>query len=637
MSVARSAVVFAVVGVVVGSVACVPPAPPDAAPGVTVEMDATISPLDPDFFSMPWPNEIRTDAQGHLDLFRFPGTDESIELAYLAGQVAGAVSDFGTQTAVYLRLTGAIDPSTLPSPAESVHPDSPVQLVERDDPTTRVPVIARIEPDDGFRGSNLLSLLPYPGHTMRPGTEYLVVVTRGLADPGGTPLRAARLIGELDGDDWGFKARSAWDWLELRSQRDAARQALDAGGSWSGDDLVGFTGFRTQDATAEMAAVAAAVDGLDLPAPELEVAACQPGEKTVALRGTAELPLFQGGDYPFRFFGGGIVAADGVAVVQGWQEHEMALSVPCGEAPAGGWPIQTFIDGTGGGANVTGAHALSSRAIMGSVPPLYGEGSPYVDETESTYYNVYNPVAARGNQIQQAAHNLSLIRVLQELVLEGAPFGSAGPVTTDDSKISVSGQSQGAQTLPLVAWAEPDIDAVVAGAGGAGYYNQVAYRRSSREQLARYAGGIEDYDIRNPIAQLVSVLVDNSEAANFPTEAHYLNITGEDDSCLVLESARHLAGAQHLALVGAGLPSVFGEDSLEPERLETPVSGNAAGRTRVNLELPGGHYNAKANAELATRFAEDALDGSTPVVDEPIYHSSRNCSEIRYGDFASGL
>ncbi len=174
------------------------------------------------------------------------------------------------------------------------------------------------------------------------------------------------------------------------------------------------------------------------------------------------------------------------------------------------------------------------------------------------------------------------------------------------------------------------------GAGGAGYYNQVSYRTSSRVQLAEYAGRVEDYDIRNPISQLVSTLVDNSEAANFPTSSHYLNFTGEADSCLVLESARHLAGAQQLSLVGASLPSVFGEPSLDPGRLVPPVAGNAEGRTRVSLELPGGHYNAGANPELATAFAEAALDGATPVVDEPLYYTERNCSEVRYGEFASG-
>lgn len=610
---------------------CVPPAV-QSPNGVTVSMDLVYS---DGFFSLPWPNDLRKTTAGTLDLTGFPGTDSSVELFVVSSLASSELRGFGTQTAVYLRLTGAIDPSTLPSPEQSTTADSSVQLIDLDHPGTRVPVVARIEPADRHRPSNLLSLLPYPGHTLRPDTRYAALVTSGLHDAAGDPLAEAPIIANLDEDAWLGRARSEHDWQALRAQRNAVRAALATSGT--DDSLVGFTVFRTADSTREMRGVAAAVERL--PAPTINWSSpltCWPSATTVTVSGTVDLPDFQSGTFPFTYSGGGIsIGPDGAAYLQGYRTYPILVRLPCAETPAEGWPIETFIDGTGGSANIWGAIGFVDDAIAGSIPPLFGGGTGGAGG-ESEFYNFLNPQAGRTNPIQQAANHLALIKALKHLVIEGEVVGRASAVRADPSRVMISGQSQGAQTLPLVAAMDDDVVAVVSGAGVAGFYNQVSYRRWAREQLGEYTG-TDVLDIRNPWAQLVGTVEDLAEAANYPNDANHLNFAGKADGCVPLEASRHLAGAMRLSIAGAQWGSILGSPSLDPPMVDGPVTANVGGRTKVSIEAPGGHGIAYANSTIASEFTAAAFAGDAPTVPAGPYGTNDWNCEPRWGEIGDGL
>jgi hypothetical protein len=615
---------------------CVPPPTTTVRGATTVEMDAS---WGSGFFSLPWPNDVRRTADGTLDLAGIPSAGNPV-LAALFRAASEELTGHGTNAAAYLRTTGPVDPDSLPSPSDSAAADSPVQLVALDGTDRRVPVIVRVEPADGFRPRNLLSLLPYPGHAMSPATTYAVVVTSGVRDLTGAPLAPAPLIDALDEPFRAGLARSSRHWSALRAQRDRARDVLARSGHWRPEDLVGFSEFRTQDSTALMGAVAAAVDRFPVAVPDLEpVGDCEPGTGRRHLTGRLVVPRFQAGNTTRTGAGGRIaVGDDGVAVVQRTATIGVGVNVPCAPAPEGGWAIQTYLDGTGANVRVEGGFGRAATAtVIGSIAPLYSPAENGDAYNELLFYNFLNPAAARTNPIQQAADNLVLIRMLQLLELDGEPFGSATPVRTRDDRVVVTGHSQGAQTVALVASSSPDVVGIVTSAATSGQYNSISYRSDVREIIGAVLGTRRGIDVRNPLVQVIQTLMDAVEPANFPTTGHWLNFAGRDDGCLTLEASRHLAGSQGLTVVDPQWPSIWGDAALDPVVADLPVAGNGpGGTTRVSVEAPGAHRVAFGNTALVGAFIDAMAAGDTPTVpDSPIDVGPPDSCTPRFGEIGS--
>lgn len=589
------------------------------------------------FFSLPWPNDIRKKADGTLDLAGLPD-NSNVVLRVVIDRVGASVSDFATNGAIYLRTTAPIDPSTLPNPTSSVVPASPILVVNVDDPTDRIPVVARVDREDVFRPSNLISLLPYPGHAMRSNARYVVAVTDALHAADGQPLEPSWLIGALDGDEWQGKARSEGDWRALRRQRDEARAALTALGV-DPARLVGFTALHTQDSQRDLRAMAATLDMVTIDPPTLTtLAACAAGTTSVGLSGTIRSPQFQAGAAPFELDGGAIiVGADGRAVLRGWSTIPLELSVPCGPSPVGGWPVVTWVNGTGGGASVQspGVPPVYDRAVVASIPPTFGEGTEHPDPNELLFYNPLNPAAARSNILQQTIDDLVLLRSLDVMRLDPTITNTMETVGVNPDRTLIVGQSQGAQTLPLVASLRP-VSGILSGSGSAGFYNQFAYRSSSRGILGAFAP-IDTLDITSPVVQLVEQLIDAGDPANYPTTTNFLNLAGRDDSCVPLESSRHQAASQNLTVVYPQFGSIFASPSLDPPTAAFPYTAPVGAPIRVSIELPGGHFAIAYNPDLEVRFTESVFDGTPLGLVDEIRNSLDNCPGVHYGPIASGL
>lgn len=616
--------------------------------------------LDKGFFSLPWPNDVRTLSDGSLDTSGLPGSTVD-PLAVLAGEVtlgrvllpevlrsAGRTVDgFGANSALYMQSSVPIDPATLPDPVSSVDASSEVMLMDLDHGNSPAPVLVETRAvGNRFRPANSLIVLPYPGHPLKSATRYALVVFDGVRSASGNPLEAPPLIEALD-DPWSPElGGTAQRWEALRIQRDATRAAVVAATDHDSADIVAFSVFTTQDLHRDMAAVASTVR--QITPPELQLTATTPCgldwradfTETALLRGTLAMPRFQRGAFPYLSGGGEVeIGPDGLAVVQSTTDVPVEIRVPCSSAPAGGWPAVGFVDGTGSDGRIDSSglpFGLHGR-VVAEIPPLYGGvGLDALDPLQRAFvsalgfddstlggllfYNLLNPTVARSNVFQQAADHLVLTKALRSLSFDTSGLGGDGPASVDPARVSASGHSQGASTLPMVAWSDPEVASVVSSSGSAGYYHAFAHTADKRFQLSQLTGDIGLLDELNPMVQVAQTVMDAADPANYPSSVDYLNVAGRLDGCVGIESARHLAGATGLDVVDRQEPSsIYGSSELDATDVTTPVSGNRDGHTRVSIETAGGHYVATSDFGAGTAFL-DAIDaGSTPTITANAY------------------
>lgn len=628
----------AIVALLAGTLACVPLANPVAEPAILMTPGRSAG-----FFSFPWPNEIRKTAAGKLDLAGFPG----VALNPLMGDVlpaipllpsaiqraSSALTDFGTNTAVYFQSSTPIEQSSLPSATESTRPDSSVMLIDLDHGGSRMPVIAVADSTSTrFRPKNTLTLLPYPGHPLRPGTNYAAVLFSGIRDKQARDLSRSTLLDQLDSPWQASTGATAVQWTALQSQRDEIAAAVQATTLRSASEIIAFTQYRTQEVSTELDAITSTMNA-SAP-PQINVSSLGPceadlkasGALTAKLVGTMDLPTWMQGPYPYLTEGGSIlITPEGRAIAQGSITSAVTARIPCGEAPTAGWPVAAYINGTGGTADIdTNRPQFDTNGwIVGVIAPLYsGAVNPLlVDLGVDDYlaeglliYNFLNPVSARFSPIQQAANHLALLRGLKQLSLDGSLLGTSGPVTASQTVDLISGHSQGAQTLSLVATMDPQIDGVFSSAGSGGQYHSISHT-ALRSALALFAGEPESLDELSPLVQLIQTILEPSDAINYPTTPNFLNVAGAADDCAVLETSRHYAGATELAIANQQSPSsIYGEPALDPPTVQFPATANANGKTRVSVETPGGHYSASANRWIGTNFVNDIAAERIPVV-----------------------
>ncbi|MGB6059809.1 MAG: hypothetical protein WBF71_16255 [Microthrixaceae bacterium] len=643
--------------------ACTPPPP---GPVVAIDMDPAMS---GGFFSLPWPNDIRRSPDGSLDLEGLPGVDllpgevpSTLRTMFpaLVEGMGRSLHGFGVNTATYFASQLQLSPGSLPSPSATLGPRPSIVLLDLDHPGERIPVIADFQiTGDRNRPNNLLTVLPYPGHPLQESTRYAVALTPGLITLSGQALAPSQLIGQLDQPWSPSTGVDAATWTALRQQRDDVRAALTAETTWQASDLVAFTVFTTQDVRGDMQAVSDAVDAS--PAPTLNVTyqgACTTdyragGTQTAALSGTLELTRWQNGTYPYYDGGGEIViGSEGRAVPQGSFAAQFTARVPCGTMPAGGWPLLTFIDGTGGtfDLNSTTLPLTYQGYLIAEIAPLYGAGrgitlTPLMTQlgittiqgaSQFTFYNFLNPAAARSNTIQQVGENLQLLDAFRSLAIDGSSLGTTGLVTTDPDRQVIAGQSQGAQTLPMVAAMRPSISGVLSSAGSGGLYHALAHNPGNRLMLGQLTGDAQVLDELNPIVQVSQTMLEGGDGINYPNTTNYLNYAGRDDICVPFETSRHFAGATGLPVHYASAPtSAYGDIAVDPPTLGSlPVQGNVGGRTRASLELPGGHYVAYDQTGITAGYLSALASGLTPTIPADGYQfgwfSSQNCPGSRW-------
>lgn len=588
---------------------------------VAIAMDPTLA---GGFMSMPWPADSRRRPDGTIDLAGFPGRDVSSSLDQSLAKGEVATHGFGTNSAIYMQTTAPIDPASLPTASQSVRRHASVVLLDLSNPRAApVPLLTdfKVAPTR-LRPANLITLLPYPGHPLSPGHRYAAVAFDGLRDTGGRALAPSPLLEALDGRPPAGVSASVW--FRLRSERAATFRALRARTLWRARDVVAFTVFTTQRITPDLDAIAAAIRALPPPEPvERTVGDCSAGDPRIVVSGAVDLPKWQVGVPPYLLSGGEIVIGpDGRAVREGTERAQFQLALPCAKAPAHGWPILLFMDGTGGVANAGFISQLGEAPlpyVVVSIAPLYsGDRSVGVD-TALAFFGVTNPVAGRTNQLQQAADMLYLERIAKDLQLSPSEGVGGVPPLIDDETVVVAGHSQGAITVPLVLAEDRSIDGGFISSGGAGLYHSLVHRADVHLLITSLLSAEPgELDIFHPDVQVLQTIAEIGDAANYArrVRSDVALYAGWIDGCSPIEANVDLAEALRVPIANPIARPVFGTSRFEPSTADLPVSANLAdGRTGVTVALEQGHFGASLNPGIGRSFINSIADGRPATVD----------------------
>jgi hypothetical protein len=603
--------------------------------------------LTADFYALPFPNDLRKQADGKIDFSLYPRvgglTDTYTDI--FASDLVG----FGTNAAVYFRFDGPIDPATLPSDAPASVADGATAFIVDVTPgsTTfgkRSPVLAHFSPARyDFIGPNWVALLPFPGIVLREKTTYAAVLTNGLKGMDGLPVRRAAaldsvLTGQTDNNPRIAQAESAYapftDWL--KSQGDL------------GTHVVNVAVFTTRDVTSVMAHLRTAV--YSTAAPVLTgLTDGGPGLGGVdhVYTGTFQSPNFQVGDPPYQTQGGAIqYGADGTPTVQRIESLRVAMTIPEGTMPTGGWPVVIYAHGTGGdyesfitdgsGAAAAlvkdaGGSTIAELAMISIDQVLHGPRDPTGSNPDLTFFNFQNLRAGHDNPKQGALDDYQLVRLVKAIDVAQAP-GTNKPIKFDATKIYFKGHSQGSLTGPLFLSAEPEVKAVVlSGAGGVLIYTLL--NKTQPVNIPQLLGAVlaDPVDQYHPFLNLLQAYMEDSDPVNY---AHLLMREPPDgfqpksvyqslgivDHYTPVPNIKALALALGVQPVNPMLAPIENLDLVGQSWGTAPVTGNAtsngATATGVLLEYTApagddGHFvvfdvpaaTAQSNRFLATHAA----------------------------------
>lgn len=566
-----------------------------------------------DFFSQPFPSDLRRLPGGGIDLSGFESEDVIVSQVIAAAEEAEAFSVGG---AIYFTFSAAVDVSTLPSDgAETLEPQASVYVVNVD-PTSpgygeRVPLWIRFEDEPSrFISAHWLALLPYPGAGLRTGTTYAAVVTRRLHAVTGEPFGRDGDFGALLGGSERSEvvaARATFAPL-LEYLADASRPI---------EEVVAATVFTTER-PGTLLRRAREVIYRDVAPPEVSDLSLVSQDNGYNLyEGTFEGPIFQQGDAPYRNAGGEIrVDEQGDPVLSHMETLRVALAVPTGAMPAAGWPVTIYRHGTGGdylsfAENGTGVRLaapvdsdgspLAPVAVISMDGVVHGPragasgGSP-----ETLFYNFQNPWAGRDNSRQEAIDNFQLLRLVDSVNVSAAPE-TGQPIRFDPDHVYFFGHSQGAITGALFVPFEPRLRAAILSGAGANLILTLLRKKSELDIEALLEIALDDpaygpLDEFHPVLTVLQTFIEPADPLAYAQDyfasdepgvgAPSLFLTyGRGDSYTPNLTTRVLAETIGAAPAGEVLDSYEAYDLLGGvSPLALPVCDN--------LSVDGGHRTA---------------------------------------------
>ncbi|MEJ7598964.1 MAG: alpha/beta fold hydrolase [Kofleriaceae bacterium] len=463
-----------------------------------------------DFYALPFPNDLRRDPDGTLDLSAFP-TNSLIVDSYRAA--ADTLDGFGLNQAIYARFDGPLDPETVPDPRGSLDPQAAVYLIDIDPASPaygeRVPIAARFRADPTVTlGPNHLVARPYPGFGLTDGTTYALIVTDRVTG-NGVAVKRAPAFDQLMGTGGE---------LEILAAREVYAPLLawlDEAGGDERSDVITAAVFTTQRATATVPAIRRAIFAAPGPvATNITAGEPMPGFRTFL--GAYKAANVQSGAPPYRNAPAGeiVIGADGAAVIQRMEQMRFALTVPPTTVPAAGWPIVIYSHGTGGDHlsfvrdGTAAALAAQGIAVISTDQVLHGPRNPG-GEPELDFFNFANPYAMRDNTLQGAADAFSQLRLVQTLRVAGQRF--------DATRIYFFGHSQGGVTGPGFVAFEPSLTgAVFSGTGGLLYLTLLTKTKPlDVPMLVETFLRDDPVDEDNPSLALFQMWAERADGANY--------------------------------------------------------------------------------------------------------------------------
>jgi hypothetical protein len=463
------------------------------------------------FYDFPYPSDLRLTKTGTPDLTGLPFPSFLTQMPSL---VASAMEHPGFPVVPVAYFDFSAPLASLDSTQVIVADvTSPILLVDVDPASsqrgTLTPVVATTPPMDGWVTGNLLAVAARPGFVLYPDRKYAFVVMKALDDASGLPLTPPPALEEL-------RLGKAPEGTNGAAALTLYQPLWDTLGKLGVDtaNVAAATVFTTGDVVASNAQIAAALAAkypvtIDDLVPYADPPAMQ--DRFCPLTGTITLPQFQQGTPPFNTEGLFQLGSDGLPEMQGTQVVPVAISLPVGEMPAAGFPLVTYVHGSGGlstevidrgqwipmmdtstcapgtvdtwnnvtGCNIAGegpAYVLApfGFAMAGAAMPLNPERFPGATETE--YLNLGNLAAMRDTFRQGIIEQHMFLDALTSLTIDPATLGACAGVTLpagatafsfDASHLFEQGQSMGGMYANMISAADPRLKATLpTGAGG---------------------------------------------------------------------------------------------------------------------------------------------------------------------------
>jgi pimeloyl-ACP methyl ester carboxylesterase len=442
-----------------------------------------------DFFRLPFPNDIRLDAKGHVDISDFPtpGLNPLVGIDPIAAyvKVVNGMEGWGTNATVTFRFSGPIN-------LGSFSGEDGIVWVDITDPTD--PIFSGIGYQTSTGNTNyvchdMLSIRRADGFPMEPGHVYAVMLTAdGKSKHGDKLVRAPNFSAMLQ-TSAPADAKLAAAYAKFEPMRTYLKtQSIDPDSVLVGTVI---TVGPTRDLMTDLAAAVRATDlpkasqwtlcdkGVKSPCPQAEESrACgEANSKFSEYHALVELPIFQQGEPPYLTQGGEIKTSKPART----EAVCMSLTIPKGvQQPADGWPLVVFTHGTGGSFRSSViqkpvAETLSAATMPGGTVNFAVLGYDQVEHgprrgdseesPDNLFFNFLNPNAAQGNPLQGAADVLSIGRFASNLDLSAVETGGTA-IKVDAQRIVYFGHSQGSMAGSLALPFAPEYKAAVLSGNG---------------------------------------------------------------------------------------------------------------------------------------------------------------------------
>jgi hypothetical protein len=443
----------------------------------------------PDFYRLPFPNDIRVKADGTLNMSDFPRPGPSILGVDIVDLYATAWSEdfagFGSIAPVTFRFSSELDFNTLGTNGANLHY---VDITDPASPNFGADRGRNYGYDTGkgkFLCQQSLVVGNNPNDPLEPNHTYGIYFTTDVKSKAGAAPAIDPDLTAVLSDTQPTDPDLARAWTQYAKFR-----AYLAAKSIPASSVAGLSVITTGDPTAPAKALADAT--LAGPLPQLtdltlcdgtNVSPCAGegdracGDSTGSfyeIHGKFTEPNYQNGTPPYATVadGGAIAYTAGVPTPNGALSICFALTIPKTVMPAGGWPLVITAHGTGGSFKAAISDGIAGGLASASVPmaTLTFDGIEHgarkagsARSSESLVFNVINPRAARDNHLQGFVDVVQAMRIAQV-----APFTvpTVGNIKFDASKDYFFGHSQGSNVgIPGIAMSPDAKAAIFSGAG----------------------------------------------------------------------------------------------------------------------------------------------------------------------------
>ena len=677
---------FAGIGCVGGNCTVTPPGQPfgmpwagvacaDVKKGASVrayfEVPGATDADEDDFFRLPFPNDVRRSSQGVLDLKGFPTPGSALlgvdPVQSYVDAIAANDSAWGAYPTVTFRFSGSIDGATLDQSTIHLSDVTPGLKPGQDDSGNWSSTYSPSR--SAYVCDNWLAIERGHGRPLQPGHTYAFWLSTGVKADDGSPVeRSPNLISLLSATA-PTDPKLTTPYANYKPLRDFIA-AAGTSAPKSADDILNASVITVGAILDPMTQLAASVAAQPAPTSH-DWIKCGPGVTSPCAQAKGDracgapnaafdeyqalvsLPIFQKGFPKGEPY---LTPADGgdIALSNPAPREDvcLGLTIPKGKAmPAAGWPVVIFAHGTGGSfrshMNDSTAGVLSKSptpfAVLGIDQVEHGPRRGTSSESPNNlFFNFSNPKAARGNPLQGAADQLSLLRLAGALDVSAAQSGGDA-IKLDPASIAFFGHSQGSTEGSLAMPFADGVRAVVLSGNGA----SLKFALLNKTQPVNIAGGLplvlQDPSLAgtgatpemHPVLSLLQQWIDPADPLHFaraitrnPQAGHdpknVFQTYGLGDSYAPPITLREYAMAGQLDVVAADASATSPDDIPLTKAQASGVSGNVTLTTKkytLGVREYGppakddGHFVAfdvpSANADVV-RFLSASVSSTDP-------------------------